>query len=78
MAAFNVDAALLAAARIEETTEDLIALQNGCICCTLRGDLIEAISRLAAAGDYDCILVESTGISEPMQVGRKGEGGRCP
>lgn len=44
-------------------------LTNGCICCTLRGDLAEEVGRLAATGCYDYCVIESTGIGEPMQVG---------
>jgi G3E family GTPase len=43
-------------------------LQNGCICCTLREDLIEEVGRLAKMGRFEYLIIESTGISEPMQV----------
>ena len=43
-------------------------MQNGCICCTLRTDLIREISRLQKVGGFDYLVIESTGISEPMQV----------
>jgi G3E family GTPase len=43
-------------------------MQNGCICCTLRQDLLEEVSQLAATGRFDYLIIESTGISEPMQV----------
>jgi G3E family GTPase len=46
----------------------LIQLQNGCICCTLRGDLLEELVRLARDGNVEYVVIESTGISEPMQV----------
>lgn len=48
--------------------ETLIEMTNGCICCTLRGDLLTEVRRLAADGHFDYLLVESTGISEPLPV----------
>jgi G3E family GTPase len=48
--------------------ESLVSLSNGCICCTLRDDLLEQVSRLAARGCFDYLLVESTGVSEPQPV----------
>jgi hypothetical protein len=44
------------------------ACSLGCICCTLRADLLEEVATLAEAGEFDCLLIESTGISEPIQV----------
>ena len=43
-------------------------MSNGCICCTLRDDLLAEVSRLAREGRFDYLLIESTGISEPMPV----------
>lgn len=48
--------------------ENLVEMTNGCICCTLRGDLLTEVRRLAADGRFDYLLVESTGISEPLPV----------
>lgn len=65
----NIDAGLLAAGGHVERGEDrLVELSNGCICCTLRDDLVENVGRLAESGKYDQIVIESTGISEPMPV----------
>jgi G3E family GTPase len=46
----------------------LVELSNGCICCTLRDDMLEEITKLALAGRFDYLLIEATGISEPMPV----------
>ena len=48
--------------------ERLVAMSNGCICCTLREDLLEEVSRLAREGRFDYLLIESTGIAEPLPV----------
>ncbi|OCT53067.1 CobW/HypB/UreG, nucleotide-binding domain containing protein [Cladophialophora carrionii] len=68
MAALNVDASLIRRHVVSQTQERLIQMENGCICCTLRGDLLEELARLARNGECDYIVIESTGISEPMQV----------
>ena len=65
MADVNVDAQLVQRAG---TSAGLVALTNGCICCTLRDDLLEEVSKLAAAGAFDYLVIESTGVSEPMPV----------
>ena len=51
-----------------QAQERLVEITNGCICCTLRGDLAEHVGQLAAEGRYDYCVIESTGIGEPMQV----------
>ncbi|KFA52282.1 hypothetical protein S40293_00607 [Stachybotrys chartarum IBT 40293] len=67
--AINVDASLIKKThRISKTNEKVIALQNGCICCTLRGDLLEELVRLSKLAQFDYIIIESSGISEPEQV----------
>ena len=53
---------------LNRAQENLIDMSNGCICCTLREDLLEEVSRLAQDGRFDYLLIESTGISEPLPV----------
>ena len=65
----NIDASLIAGEGHLERGEDrFVELTNGCICCTLREDLIDSVGKLAKSGKYDHIVIESTGISEPMPV----------
>lgn len=59
----NVDAKL-----VQHTTEEMIELSNGCICCTLRGDLIEGVDDLIQQHNVDHIVIESTGIGEPIPI----------
>ncbi len=70
MSEVNIDARLVAdgSAELSRTEERLVEMTNGCICCTLRDDLLEEVSRLAREGRFDYLLIESTGISEPMPV----------
>ncbi|WP_305093330.1 GTP-binding protein [Prescottella sp. R16] len=69
MSEVNIDAALVEGrGHLDRTEEKLVELTNGCICCTLREDLIEAVADLARAGRFDHLVIESTGISEPMPV----------
>jgi G3E family GTPase len=70
MSSVNIDAALTkdGSAALSRTDEKLIEMSNGCICCTLREDLLVEIRKLAEAGRFEYLLVESTGISEPMPV----------
>ncbi len=70
MSEINIDAALVrqGGAELSRSEEKLVEMSNGCICCTLREDLLEEVERLAADGRFDYLLIESTGISEPMPV----------
>ena len=69
MSEVNIDASLLSTtATLDRTEERLVEMSNGCICCTLREDLLIEVARLAAEGRFDYLLIESTGISEPMPV----------
>jgi G3E family GTPase len=70
MSEVNIDAALVKGgdANLSRTQEKLVEMSNGCICCTLREDLLEEVRGLAMAGKFDYLLIESTGIAEPLPV----------
>lgn len=74
MSEVNIDAELVrdgseaAGAALSRTEEKLVEMSNGCICCTLRDDLLQEVRQLAAAGSFDYLLIESTGVSEPMPI----------
>ncbi|WP_394121792.1 GTP-binding protein [Planococcus donghaensis] len=68
MSEVNVDADLIEQGSFLQTEEKLVRLQNGCICCTLREDLMLEVEKLVTRGDIDCIVIESSGISEPLPV----------
>ena len=70
MSEVNIDAALIeqGEAQLSHTDEKLVEFSNGCICCTLRDDLLQEITRLAQERRFDYLLIESTGISEPLPV----------
>ncbi|WP_313802620.1 GTP-binding protein [Cytobacillus sp.] len=68
MSEINIDASLVKQGGFRRTEEKLVEMQNGCICCTLREDLIKEVEKLASLGDIDYIVIESTGISEPVPV----------
>ena len=61
MADINIDANLLDSS-VVETDEKMVALSNGCICCTLREDLFINLAKLAVRGDLDYVIIESSGI----------------
>ena len=69
MSEVNIDADLVrAGTELSRTDETLVEMSNGCICCTLRDDLLAEVRRLAQEGRFDYLLIESTGISEPLPV----------
>jgi G3E family GTPase len=70
MSEVNVDAQLVKSgdAQLSRTEEKMVEMSNGCICCTLREDLLKEVSKLAREGRFDALLIESTGVSEPMPV----------
>uniref|UniRef100_A0AAU2V6K1 GTP-binding protein n=1 Tax=Streptomyces sp. NBC_00003 TaxID=2903608 RepID=A0AAU2V6K1_9ACTN len=70
MSEVNIDAMLVrdGGAALSRTEERLVEMTNGCICCTLRDDLLVEVDRLAREGRFDYLLIESSGISEPMPV----------
>jgi len=69
MGEINIDAQLIQKGNaLSKTEERLVEMSNGCICCTLREDLIEEVGKLAHEGRFDYLLIESSGISEPLPV----------
>jgi len=70
MSEINIDGGLMEKgdAAFKRTQEKLVEMQNGCICCTLREDLIKEITSLAKQKKFDYLLIESTGVSEPLPV----------
>lgn len=70
MSEVNIDASLVrdGGAELSRTEEKLVEMSNGCICCTLRDDLLQEVSRLASEGRFDYLIIESTGVSEPLPV----------
>jgi len=70
MSEVNIDAALVrdGGANLSRTDEQLVEMTNGCICCTLRDDLLDEVRRLSEDGRFDYLLIEGTGIAEPLPV----------
>ncbi len=69
MSEINIDSAIIRnEVSLNRSEEKLVEMSNGCICCTLREDLLEEVSELAKDGRFDYLVIESTGISEPLPV----------
>ena len=70
MSSVNIDAELVerGGGNLSQQEEKLVEMSNGCICCTLRDDLLKEVRQLCEAGKYDYLVIESTGISEPLPV----------
>jgi G3E family GTPase len=64
----NIDASLIKNSVISQTSESLVEMTNGCICCTLREDLLIEIAKIAKTNQFDYLIIESSGISEPLPV----------
>ncbi len=83
MSEVNIDASLVRSgdASLSHAEEKMVEMSNGCICCTLREDLLIEIGKLAREGRFDYLLIESTGVSEPMPVAEtftfRDEDGNC-
>ena len=69
MSEINIDSAIVQnEVSLNRSEEKLVEMSNGCICCTLREDLLEEVTKLAQEGRFDYLVIESTGISEPLPV----------
>ena len=69
MSEINIDSAIVQSeVSLNRSEEKLIEMSNGCICCTLREDLLEEVTKLAQEGRFDYLIIESTGISEPLPI----------
>jgi G3E family GTPase len=68
VAALNIDSALVRNTRALNAEDQVVELQNGCVCCTLRTDFVRALAELAGTGHFDVIVVEASGVSEPAQI----------
>ena len=67
----NIDASLIQKGGVvAEADQSLVALQNGCICCSLQMDLVEQLRGIMAAGKFDYIVIEASGICEPEPIAR--------
>ncbi len=67
----NVDASLIAKGANITDTQDIVPLTNGCICCTLKGQMARNIEKIIASGKYDYIMIEASGVCEPMPIAQQ-------
>jgi len=68
MGEINLDADEIKSTKLIQEEAQMVELHNGCICCTLRGDLLKTVKALSEEQDFDYLIIESTGISEPLPV----------
>merc|ERR1712054_204793 len=68
MGEINLDAEEIKNSKLIQEDMEMVEMQNGCICCTLRGDLLKTVKRLSEEALFDYLVIESTGISEPLPV----------
>ena len=68
MGEINLDASEIKNSRLIQEEANMVELHNGCICCTLRGDLLKTVKALSEEQAFDYLVIESTGISEPLPV----------
>ncbi|KZZ09842.1 hypothetical protein A3746_28240 [Oleibacter sp. HI0075] len=69
MSEINIDSSIVRTeVTLNRSEEKLVKMSNGCICCTLREDLLVEVGKLAKEGRFDYLVIESTGISEPLPV----------
>ncbi len=69
MAELNIDQSLVEQSSVVQSDE-VVAMQNGCVCCTLQNDLLEQITKLAASKNFDYMIIEGSGVSEPAQIAK--------
>ena len=68
MGAVNLDADEIKRHNVLQEEAEMVELHNGCVCCTLRGDLLKSVKKLAEENTYDYAIIETTGISEPLPI----------
>ena len=68
MGAINLDAEEVVKHKLVQEKSEMVELHNGCICCTLRGDLLKTVKELSQENSFDYLVIESTGIAEPLPV----------